>query len=106
MKHLQKRNILHLNLIVSGDTLAPPPPPNFQAPLPPLASLAQLAPPTNFIPAPPLLGKLCMYYYSIKLIICKFSQFKACGLVSRIRDMEAEWRLRVITDKNFLVNLW
>ena len=36
-----------------------------------------------------------MYIYIVEI--------KPCGLGSRIRDMEAEWRLRVITDLLFLV---
>ena len=31
-------------------------------------------------------------------------EIKPCGLGSRIRDMEAEWRLKVTS--YFLVNLW
>ena len=31
-------------------------------------------------------------------LIMKKLEIKPCGLGSRIRDMEAEWRLKVITD--------
>jgi hypothetical protein len=38
-----------------------------------------------------------------KLFFYKLLEITPCGLGSTIRDKEAEWRLKVITDHQFLI---
>ena len=52
-----------------------------------------LAPPENARPCPSR-SKNLAWGLSYEIL-----EIKPCGLGSRIRDMEAEWRLKVITDR-------